>query len=100
MSQRPTSVMGHVDAFDTGVAGLELQARADGLGREYVEPLADLRSLVASLRRVLDDRATGEFPRLQRERERRDTPTDPEAQVPGKLVERRRRRGPNRDGER
>lgn len=95
---RPTCVASHVDAIDNAHAGLQLQVQAEGHTHIYGEALANLRSLVASLRKTLDDRATGEFPKLHRER--RETPGDPTprdedlppiADVRRPIVEHRRR---------
>lgn len=96
---KPRSVAAHVDAIDLGLSGLQLQLRADGHAELYDDDVANLRALVNSLKNVLDDRATGEFPRLTRDRAARETPDDPEGREPTGLVERRRRRTKS-DGER
>ncbi len=95
MMPKPRSVMAHIDAIDNAHAGLQLQIQASGHMHLYGEALHNLRALVASLRNVQDARATGEFPRLERERHSRETPKDdgpplPPARSP--IVEHRRRR--------
>jgi len=92
----PESVAALVDAIDNGHAGLDLQVKASGHEQVYGAIVANLRALVAKLRTVLDDRGTGQFPKL--ERDRRETPNDPEAAKPmdelprTPIVEYRRRR--------
>lgn len=92
----PTSLAALADAVDQGHAHLRLLVASNGHGAIYDTALQNLRAIMAAMHNVIDNRATGQFPRI--ERERRETPTDPEAATPMRelpskpVVEHRRRR--------
>lgn len=98
MSPKLESVMAYIDAIDRDLAHLSLKVASNGHAPLYAEDVADLRLLQAGLRNLLDDRATGEFPRLRRDTPRDDEePTPPEPSRP--IIERRRNRTRNGGGD-
>lgn len=99
---RATSLAGCHDLLEEELVLLSRAVLANDHAPLYAAAISDLRAILSKARQLMDDRATGEFRALPRDR--RETPVDtepmPSAVSPAHAVEERRRRPSKRDRER